>query len=130
MIAQEVITGAIYQHYSGKQYKIVCNLLLIEPLLADLKSCTRKVVLYGSFANGEDGQNSDIDLYIVSAKKDAAESVIKKYSRSKKLSGKKIQTVIDTPVDLLTNDTRNQVFMDQVLRGNVLWEKPINEDNL
>jgi len=24
MIAQEVITGGVYQHYSGKQYKIVC----------------------------------------------------------------------------------------------------------
>ena len=113
-----------------KEFKILNNLLFIEPLLESLKLHTRKVVLYGSWASGTDTQESDIDLYIVTTEKDKVKSIIEKYSYSNKVAGKKIQVVIDTPVNLLKKDKREKVFMDQVEQGKVLWEREIDEDNL
>lgn len=113
-----------------KELKILNNLLLLEPLLQSLKRYARKVVLYGSWASGTDTQESDIDLYIVAAEKDKVLSIIKKYSYSSKVNGKKIQAIIDTPVDLLKKEKREKVFMDQVEQGNILWEREIDENNL
>ena len=53
-----------------KEFKILNNLLFIEPLIEKLKPYTRKITLYGSWALGTDTEKSDIDLFIVSSDED------------------------------------------------------------
>ena len=113
-----------------KEFKILNNLLLIEPLIGKLKACTHKIILYGSWASGTDTEESDIDLFIVSSDKEKVRAIINKYSYSKEVASKKIQAIINMPVDLLNRNKHKTVFMDQVNRGNVLWEREINEDIL
>ena len=113
-----------------KEFKILNNLLLLEPLIEKLKSCTRKIVLYGSWAQGVDTEDSDIDLFIVTSDVGKARSIVNKFSYSKKSAERKIQAVINTPAELLNQDKREKVFMEEVAQGKILWEREINEDNL
>ena len=52
-----------------KEIKILNNLLLIEPLIEKLKSWAHKIILYGSWAQGTDTQESDIDIFVVTSDK-------------------------------------------------------------
>ena len=112
-----------------KEFKNLNNLLLLEPLVEKLKSYTRKIVLYGSWAKGRDAEDSDIDLFIITSEKDKVRSIISKFSYSKRLATRKIQAVINTPTELLNQDKREKIFMEEVKQGKILWEKEINEDN-
>ncbi len=112
------------------EFKILNNLLLLEPLIEKLKLYTHKIIVYGSWASGNDTEESDIDLFIISSDEDKVSSIIDKYSYSNKVANRKIQAVINTPADLLHREHREKVFMDQVEQGKILWEREINEDNL
>lgn len=113
-----------------KELKILYNLLLLESLVEKLKSHTHKVVLYGSWANGTDTENSDIDIFIVTPSEEKARSIIDKFSYSDKAGGRKIQAVIYSPEDLLKREEKERIFLSEVEKGKVLWEREINEDNL
>ena len=113
-----------------KEFKILSNLLLIEPLVEKLKPYSHKIVLYGSWAQGADTEASDIDIFIVTSDEDKVKSIINKFSFSQKVADRKIQAVINTPADLLDQDIRENVFRKEVEQGKILWEKEINEDNL
>lgn len=113
-----------------KEFKILNNLLLLEPLVDKLKPYARKIVLYGSWAEGSDTEDSDIDLFIVASDDDKVRSIVKQFSFSKKSANRKIQAVISTPAELINQDKKEKVFMDEVKRGRILWEREIDEDNL
>lgn len=113
-----------------KEFKILSNLLVIEPLIEKLKPYSHKIVLYGSWAQGTDTEASDIDLFIVTSDEDKVKSVVNKFSSSSKVANRKIQAVITTPADLLDQDEREKIFNKEVKQGKILWEKEINEDNL
>lgn len=114
-----------------KEFKILNNLLLIEPLIEKLKKYTRKIVLFGSWANGEDTENSDIDLFIISSEEEKIRPIINKFSYSNRLGNRKVQAIIRRPEELLKKqDKPDEILLGQVEKGKVLWEKEINEDIL
>lgn len=113
-----------------KELKILYNMILLEPLVEKLKPHTHKVVLYGSWANGTDTENSDIDIFIVTSGEEKVRSIIDKFSYSNKVGGRRIQAVIYGPEDLLKREEKERVFLSEVEKGRVLWEREINEDNL
>jgi len=113
-----------------QEFKILANLLLLEPLIEKLKPCTHKIVVFGSWAWGTDLEKSDIDLFIVSSDEDIVRSMINKCSFSSKVANRKIQAIIESPTSLMKKTDNNKVFMDQVNQGKILWQREINEDNL
>jgi len=113
-----------------KEFKILNNLLLMEPLIEKLKPHSYRIILYGSWAEGVDAAASDIDLYIVASDEKKVKSIISKYSDSRAIGNRKIQAVIDTPADLLEHDKKEEVFKEEIEEGKILWWKEINEDNL
>ncbi|MFH1457644.1 MAG: nucleotidyltransferase domain-containing protein [Candidatus Omnitrophota bacterium] len=110
-----------------KEFKILANLLLIEPLVEKLKRLSYKIVLFGSWAQGNDVEDSDIDLFIVSSEKEKVLFLANKFSYSTKLYKRKIQPIINSPEELLKRDRQGKVFLEQVEKGKVLWEREINE---
>ncbi len=110
-----------------KEFKVLANLLLIEPLVERLKGLSRKIVLFGSWAQGNDTHDSDIDLFIVSSEKEKALFVVNKFSYSARLYNHKVQAVVSSPEELIKRDKQDRVFFEQVENGNILWEKEINE---
>jgi len=110
-----------------KEFKILANLLLIEPLVEKLKRLSYRIVLFGSWAQGNDVEDSDIDLFIVSSEKEKVLFLVNKFSYSTKLYKRKIQPIINSPEELLKRDRQGKVFLEQVEKGKVLWEREIDE---
>ena len=77
-------SGAVTRRREGKMYfysidtstaaviefKKLINLMLVEPLVEELRKMSNRVVLYGSCALGTDTSESDLDLFVVSNSKE------------------------------------------------------------
>ena len=110
-----------------KEFKVLANLLLLEPLVERLKRLSYKIVLFGSWAQGNDNEDSDIDLFIVSSEKEKTLSVINKFSYSAELYNRKVQPIIKAPEELFKKGKEERVFLEQVEKGKILWERETNE---
>jgi len=112
------------------EFKKMVNLLLIEPLVEELKKISSRVVLYGSCALGLDTSESDLDLFIVSNSKEDVANVISSFTFPRGFENISIQPVIKTPVELLDAGESERTFMEEVERGIVLWEKVASESRI
>ncbi|MFO7773405.1 MAG: nucleotidyltransferase domain-containing protein [Dehalococcoidia bacterium] len=112
------------------EFKKMVNLVLIEPLVEELKRISSRVVLYGSCALGTDTAESDMDLFVVSNGKKDVSNAISSFSFPRGFEGIHIQSVIRTPVELLEAGESERTFMEEVERGIVLWEKAASESRI
>jgi len=107
-----------------RQYKVLNNILSIENLVEMLKPVSRKVILYGSTARGDDTSESDIDIFVVSKDTGAARKIIDSYGTGlyrylHKI--RNIQAVIKTQVEYSNLKEKDKVFCKEVDRGIILW---------
>jgi len=109
------------------ELKKLVNLMLIEPLVEELKRMSSRIILYGSCALGMDTSQSDADLFIVSTSKKGVSNVISGFSFPTGFENIHIQSVIKTPAELLKAGESERAFMEEVERGMVLWEKVASE---
>jgi len=137
-------TGAVKRRQEGKMYfysvdlsnaaitefKKLINIMLIEPLVEELKNISSRIVLYGSCARGIDTSQSDLDLFIVSHDKEAVTEAIGNFRFPQGFEDIHIQSVIKSPVELLEGGESEQAFIEEVERGIVLWERAANEPRL
>ena len=137
-------TGAISRRQEGKMYfysvdfsnaaitelKKLTNIMLIEPLVEELKDITSRIVLYGSCSQGNDTSRSDLDLFIVSNDKERVMQVVDNFSFPQGFEDIHIQPVIKSPVELLEAGAFEQTFLAEVEQGIILWEKMANESGL
>ena len=137
-------TGAIKRRQEGKmffysidasnpsviEFKKLVNLLLLEPLVESLQKIASRIVLFGSCAQGTDTSQSDFDLFVVTNNKENAADIVNGFNLSKGFENLRIQPVIKTPVELLQVGESEKVFIEEVERGIVLWEKAANESRL
>ncbi len=100
-----------------KQFKVLKNVLALEPLVSRLKPLSKKIVLFGSSARGEDSLKSDTDLCVITNNPQQVEGILKK-NRSQR----KLQVIIRSPVQFVEMEKRDPVFWSEVAKGIVLWE--------
>ena len=112
------------------EFKKMVNLLLIEPLVEELKKISSRVVLYGSCALGADTSESDMDLFIASNSKEDVSNVVSVFTFPRGFENIHIQSVIRTPVELLEVGESERSFIEEVDRGIVLWEKVASESRV
>ena len=112
------------------ELKKLVNLMLIEPLVEELKKMSSRIILYGSSALGTDTSESDIDLFIVSKSKKGVSNAISGFAFPTGFENIHIQSVIKTPVELLKGGESIRTFMEEVERGIVLWEKVASESRV
>lgn len=98
-----------------RQIKILQNILSLNPLLHAIQNQSIQVILFGSWAKGENLEESDIDLFILTRDKKTIEDKIYKYVTSLKL-----QPVIHTPQEWSKIEKENKVFANSVSQGIVL----------
>jgi len=134
-------TGAVARRREGKMYfysidpsiaaviefKKVVNLMLVEPLVEELKKISNRIALYGSCAQGVDTSESDIDLFIVSDDRERVMQAIDSFNFPQGFEGIKIQPVVKSSTELLEARESDQAFLNEVEQGIVLWEKVANE---
>ena len=111
-------------------YKKLVNLLLIEPLVENLKNISNRIVLFGSCTQGTDTSGSDLDLFIISNKRDKVLEAVSNFKFPKGFENIHIQAVIQTPVELLEIKGPDQTFIEEVEQGLVLWEKAASESRV
>ena len=89
------------ENFQVKQFKRAYN--VTSPLILDFvnrtKELAHKIILFGSFAIGEDRTDSDIDIFVVTDEQekkiiDVAEKIYTKYKR-------KITPIVRTPEDYI-----------------------------
>jgi len=137
-------TGAVKRRREGKMYfysidssnaaftefKKMVTLLLIEPLVRELKKISSRIILYGSCALGTDNSDSDLDLFVVANSKEDVSNVISGFTFPRGFENIHIQSVIKTPVELLEGSELERTFMEEVERGIVLWERVASESRV
>jgi predicted nucleotidyltransferase len=102
---------------SIKNFKIFMIINELTPLLNKLKEISEKVILFGSCANGEDTDESDVDIFILTNEK---EKVNKKISNTK--FNRKIQAVVVTTGDLMKIKEKDKGFYQEINKGITLWD--------
>ncbi|MCX5699796.1 MAG: nucleotidyltransferase domain-containing protein [Candidatus Omnitrophica bacterium] len=107
-----------------ERFKILNTLLTLEPLVEKLNNISRRTILYGSYAAGTFTPDSDLDLFIISEKRD---EVLKAVSNFKANTAFEIKPVIKKQIEWMQLEKSNPEFFAEVNRGIILWEKPINE---
>lgn len=101
-----------------KQLKVLQTVMSLQPLIAKMKECSEKAVLFGSCARGENLPDSDIDLCILTNAKEEVKIILEKFS-----SKKKLQPIIRNPLQFSEMETKEPVFFEEIVRGITLWEK-------
>jgi predicted nucleotidyltransferase len=101
-----------------KQFKVMSNIMLLQPTLERLQVHAKKVVLFGSTSRGEDYPDSDIDLFILSQDPEGVADTISKIKLKRKL-----QAIVKTPSDFADFAEKNPTFSKEIERGIVLWEE-------
>ena len=110
-----------------RPFKILNNIIILAPLIEELKKVTQKIILYGSCARGEDTSESDVDLFILSDQKDKVLRIITQYSPGKGFESIKIQPIIQSPQEAMAHENKDKEFYSLIREGIVLWESPIDE---
>jgi predicted nucleotidyltransferase len=105
------------------EFKKLVNVLLLEPLVEKLKPFSTQVALFGSCAQGTDTSKSDMDIFIVTGKKEKVNQVMQDFQFSQGYEGIVIQPIIKTPVELLNAGESERAFLSEVEKGITLWEK-------
>jgi len=112
------------------KFKKLINLMLVEPLVEELKKMSNRIVLYGSCALGTDASESDLDLFVVSNNREDVSNAISDFKFPRGYENIHIQSVIKTPVELLEGGESERIFIEEVDRGTVLWERVASESRV
>lgn len=98
-----------------KQAKIARTFEEIAGLIDSLQEISKKIVLFGSCARGEDTGQSDIDLFVLSNKKKEAEEII---SRVK--TRRKVRTIIKTYPEWVVLKEKKRYLYDEIDKGQAI----------
>lgn len=113
---RNVYYRVIDRNPSIRFFKIFANIQELDPLVKRLKDRCRKVVLFGSAGNGEDTQESDIDVLIVTEKPDEVRGIVQR-----KIGDRTLRPVIVAPGELLAMKAHDPSFYEETGKGIVLW---------
>jgi predicted nucleotidyltransferase len=92
-----------------RQFKIFINVFALSGIMKQLSQFAKRIVLFGSCAEGRNGENSDIDLFVLTSDKDKAKVVLRQYP--------KIQAFILTSNEYLNLKEKDKVFYDNINKG-------------
>lgn len=101
-----------------REAKISKTLGEIAQLINQIKEDSAKIILFGSCAKGEDTADSDIDLLVLSNKKD----FIKNFVRRQKTK-RPIRVIAKTYPEWVSLPKENAYLYSEINKGRVLWER-------
>jgi len=105
------------RHPFVRQFKVLDTVARLEPLLRELRPLTRRIILFGSCAEGTDAVDSDVDLFILASDRSQVMAAIShcRFDRP-------TQPVVMNNQELVVMKQEESAFYAQVQRGIVLWE--------
>lgn len=93
------------------------NQLELQPLIQAIKESCRQVILFGSCATGDDGINSDIDLFVLTDDPATVRDRIDAIPFDREL-----RPVIVDPLELTMMESNDKEFLAEIRKGIVMWE--------
>lgn len=97
---------------------------LVDELIAPFRDVLVKAVLFGSFARGEDREDSDIDVLLVGDLQE--EDVVRHIERLSSKYKKKISAIIRTQEYFITMPAKEKVLWNKLVAGGeVIYESRI-----
>lgn len=88
----------------------------MPPLLDELKSIGSEVILFGSYAEGTNTTQSDIDLFVIAEDKEAVYEAVWHSPLAEK-----IRPIVSDLIESIKTKQRDLLFYEQVMRGITLW---------
>lgn len=101
----------------AKQMKILFNIIELDELVRSLRNHSKRVILFGSCAEGNDVKDSDIDLLVLTNERGVVRSIINSYE-----THRKIAPIIVDANGLVKMRNEDKPLYDEILRGIRLWE--------
>ena len=99
-----------------RQFKITQTISELNGLINKLKPISKRVILFGSCAEGLDTENSDIDMAIVSQEEQEARKLIKQQKTTRE-----IQSLIFNSKDFLALPDKDKPLYERIQKGIILW---------
>lgn len=104
----------------ARHLKILFALTELSELIRQLRQVSKKVVIFGSCAEGTDSIASDIDLLILTSDKDRVKKLI---ASSRRILSRKVSPIVLNLIEFSELKDKDRVFYEQVSRGIVLWQE-------
>jgi predicted nucleotidyltransferase len=102
-----------------RQFKVLYNIWKLKGLVDEIKQASKKIILFGSCAEGTDVKESDIDILVITeVKKSVKESI----SNFNKKSKRKISPIIIDSNEFVKLRKEDKPLYEKIDRGMVLWE--------
>ena len=106
------------KHPLIKQYRRFLNILYLYPVLEEFKKEAKKIILFGSYFEGTNTEDSDIDVFLIT---DSPVSKIQRIVNKFNLDDK-LKPVIRSSVEYLRLKKEEPVFFEEINRGVVYYE--------
>lgn len=119
VIGRQTFYSAILESPVVKQFKVFDTVIELYPLIEELKESTKKIILFGSAAEGTNTEESDIDLFILTDKQEDVKGSLKQKTQ--------ISPVITTSENYQKFKSDNKPLYENIKKGIVLWRE---EDEL
>jgi len=104
----------------ARQFKVLVNVFELKRLVDQIKNDCRRIVLFGSCAEGVDAKDSDIDLLVLTSTKNSVRKRVSEFNRNR---SRKITPIIVDPDGYMRLKREDRPLYENVARGIVLWEK-------
>lgn len=103
-----------------RQFKILANVFALKELVDGIKEDCRRIVLFGSSAQGTDAKDSDIDLFVLTSAKNSVRRRVTDFNRR---SERKVAPIIVDANEFVKLKREDRPLYENVERGIVLWER-------
>jgi len=103
----------------ARQLKILFNVYSLQKLVDQLKPHCKRIMLFGSCAEGLDVSESDVDLFILTREK---REVAEKVSAYQKHLDRKLSPIIVNANGFTRLKREDRPLYERILKGIMLWE--------
>lgn len=100
-----------------KQLKVLDSVIKLQSLVKKLSFLVDKIILFGSCSRGENIEDSDIDLLIITYDKEGVKEKLKQFI------GFRLKPIIKTPIEFVSLEKKDPTFYLEIMRGIILFEK-------
>jgi len=104
----------------ARQFKILFNIMLLDGLVKTVKDHCKRIVLFGSCADGTDVKESDIDIFVLTQEKDFVTKTINKYEKEIR---RRIAPIVLNTIEWTNMKRKDRSLHDNISKGLVLWEE-------
>ena len=103
----------------ARQLKILLNVSAVHEMVHELRDHAKRVILFGSCAEGTNVKGSDIDLFVLAEDGKKAREITSAYGA--KLS-RKVSPIIVSANEFRQLRSKDRPLYERITKGIVLWE--------